>query len=104
MSTTVHSGICWSPSELPNAKVGRRPMKRLMPTGLPGPSSTNSTFASFKSEGLPPAPNLDLRDAGAFNASSSAVRLRQLLHDLIDTEARRPLSRREVLERFDELL
>jgi hypothetical protein len=28
----------------------------LMPTGLPGPSSMNSTFASFISSGLPSAP------------------------------------------------
>ena len=34
----------------------RCPMKRLMPTGLPGPSSTNSTLASFMSSGLPSAP------------------------------------------------
>ena len=32
---------------------GRRPMKRLMPTGLPGPSSMNSTLGSLISTGLP---------------------------------------------------
>jgi hypothetical protein len=37
---------------LPNAITGRRPMKRLMPTGLPGPSSTNSGFGSLTSTGL----------------------------------------------------
>ena len=37
------------------AMMGCRPMKRLMPTGLPGPSSTNSTFGSFnKTGGLSP--------------------------------------------------
>ena len=35
----VHSSICWSPSELPKAAMGRRPMKVSMPTGLPGLSS-----------------------------------------------------------------
>ena len=43
----VHCSIWRSPSELPNAMIGRRPMNRLMPTGLPGPSSTNSTSGSF---------------------------------------------------------
>ena len=43
---TVHCRICRSPSELPKAKIGCRPMKRLMPTGLPGPSSMNSILES----------------------------------------------------------
>ena len=49
----VYCSICRSPSELPKAMIGRRPMKRLMPTGLPGPSSMNSTFGSLISTGLP---------------------------------------------------
>jgi hypothetical protein len=30
----VHFSICWSPSEFPKARIGRRPMNRLMPTGF----------------------------------------------------------------------
>ena len=51
-AAAVHSSICWSPSEFPNAKIAAW-MKRLMPTGLPGPSSTNSILESFTSTGLP---------------------------------------------------
>ena len=36
----VHWSICRSPSELPNAITGRRPIICWMPTGFPGPSST----------------------------------------------------------------
>ena len=39
-------------------------MKRLMPTGLPGPSSTNSTLASFARTGLPSGRILNLSHAG----------------------------------------
>ena len=39
-------------------------MKRLMPTGLPGPSSMNSTLASFISTGLPSLADLELDHAG----------------------------------------
>ena len=60
----VHCSICRSPSELPKAKIGRRPMKRLMPTGLPGPSSMNSTLGSFISTGLPSGADLELHHAG----------------------------------------
>ena len=35
----VHCSISRSPSELPNAAIGRRPMCSLMPTGLPALSS-----------------------------------------------------------------
>ena len=38
----AHCSIWRSPSELPNAAIGRRPMCSLMPTGLPGPSSMKS--------------------------------------------------------------
>ena len=34
-AAAVHCSISRSPSELPKAKIGRRPMKRLMSTGLP---------------------------------------------------------------------
>jgi hypothetical protein len=47
------SSICWSPSELPNANTGRRPMNWLMPTGLPASSSTSATLASLTSTGVP---------------------------------------------------
>src|SRR5215470_1994010 len=50
----VHSSICWSPSELPNANTGRRPMKRSMPTGLPVLSSMKSILGSRIRRGLPP--------------------------------------------------
>ena len=53
LPAAVHSSICWSPSELPKAKTGRRPMNWLMPTALPGPSSMNMTFGSFTSTGVP---------------------------------------------------
>ncbi len=36
--------------------MGRRPMKRLMPAGLPGPSSMNSSLASLIRTGLPSGP------------------------------------------------
>ena len=45
----VHCSIWWSPSEFPNARIGRRPMKRCMPTGLPALSSTRLTLGSFTS-------------------------------------------------------
>ncbi len=44
-SPVVHCSICKSPSELPKARIGRRPMWRWMPTGLPSLSSTNASFS-----------------------------------------------------------
>ena len=35
-----------SPSELPKAKIGWRPLNRLMPTGLPGLSTTSRSHLS----------------------------------------------------------
>ncbi len=51
---SLRNGVI-APSGQPNAMIGRRPMNRLMPTGLPGPSSTNSTFGSLIRTGLPSA-------------------------------------------------
>ena len=48
LPAAVHSSICWSPSELPKARTGRRPM-RTRPPGPPAsrprpcPTSTSST-------------------------------------------------------------
>ena len=64
LPAAVHCSICWSPSELPNAKIGRRPMKRLMLAGLPGPSSTNSTLSASISTGLPSGSVLNSSHAG----------------------------------------
>ena len=42
----VHCSISRSPSELPKAAIGRRPMCSLMPTGLPALSSMKSSPAN----------------------------------------------------------
>src|SRR5215211_4901988 len=42
-----------SPSELPNAAIGRRPMYSLMPTGLPSLSSMKFISGRRTSVGLP---------------------------------------------------
>ena len=47
----VHWSICRSPSELPKAKIGRRPINWLIPTGLPGPSLTKSILGSLTQDG-----------------------------------------------------
>src|SRR5205814_2115846 len=49
----VRSSICWSPSEFPNAAMGRRPMCELMPTGLPVLSSMKFISGNRMSTGLP---------------------------------------------------
>ena len=64
LPAAVHCSICRSPSELPKAKIGRRPMKRLMPTGLPGPSSMNSTFGSLHQHRLAVGAISNFVDAG----------------------------------------
>jgi hypothetical protein len=43
----VHSSIGWPPSELQKANTGRRPMKRLMPTGLPGQCGEARSFTAL---------------------------------------------------------
>ena len=50
----VHCSICRSPSELPKAAIGRRPMWRWMPTGFPSLSSLRTSFGSLTRTGLSP--------------------------------------------------
>src|SRR5207249_10254603 len=49
----VHSSICRSPSEFPNAAIGRRPICIWMPTGLPPLSSLKLNSGTFMRTGLP---------------------------------------------------
>ena len=62
----AHCSICRSPSELPNAAIGRRPMCRWIPTGLPSLSSIRSSSGSLMSTGLPSS-DLELQLAAAPN-------------------------------------
>jgi hypothetical protein len=49
----VNNGAKRSPSELPNAAIGRRPMASLIPTGLPALSSMKLRGGSRNSVGIP---------------------------------------------------
>ena len=63
-ASVVHCSISRSPSELPNAAIGRRPMCSLMPTGLPALSSMKLISGSRNSVGAPSLhlePRLDRR-------------------------------------------
>ena len=51
--SVVHCSISRSPSELPNAAIGRRPICSLMPTGLPASSSMKLISGRRNSVGLP---------------------------------------------------
>ena len=51
----VVCSIARSPSELPNAAMGTRPITWSMPTALPGPSSSSMSFGSAVSVAAPPS-------------------------------------------------
>ena len=84
-------------------------MKRLMPTGLPGPSSMNSTFGSLISTGLPSF-HLEFDDAAAADdlLGRNAVRLLDPRPHELDAAAgddeRLEVVRTKIRQQFDHRL